>query len=64
MEGSYQAKYVIYWATLRWLTRRDVGQATQIDVLSDDVLLAIFDLCVDSDESDRHADQDLIYVCY
>ena len=34
---------------LQQLTRCDVGQVTQIDLLPDDVLLDIFDFCVDQD---------------
>ena len=58
---------------LQQLTRCDVGQVTQIDLLLDDVLLDIFDFCVDQDGFRRfiytqikgqiEAWQSLVHVC-
>ena len=58
---------------LQQLTRCDVGQVTQIDLLPDDVLLDIFDFCVDQDGFRRfiytqikgqiEAWQSLVHVC-
>ena len=49
-----------------WLTRRDVGQVTAIDMLPDEILLAIFDYFVDEyafRKRDIESWQSLVHVC-